>query len=105
TYARLVGAAQKFLSDPRVPAPKASSLRSRLIEPGVIYQYMRTDPVVVREGGDATFAKVFPPEQSPAGPFTPFSVNGKEVPWKPMLISDPKGLQSLDMPDNSIVYL
>ena len=105
TYARLVGAAQKFLNDPRVPAPSASTLRSKLIEPGVIFRYLRTDPIVVPETGEATFAKVLPPEQSPAGPFVPFSSSGKEIPWKPLLVSDPKGMQVLDMPDNSIMYL
>src|SRR5205814_7990653 len=85
TYARLVGAAQKFIADPRVPAPKAMALRSKLLEPGVITQYTKTDPIPVPAGGDATFTAVLPPEAAPGGPFTAFSVNGKEIPWKPLI--------------------
>ena len=107
TYARVVGAAQKFISDPRVPAEKATSLRSKLMEPGVIYQYMMTEPIPVPEGGDAPYLKVFAPEQSNGGGTAPapFSVDGKEVKWKPLTVNDPKGMQALEMPPNSVVYL
>ena len=44
-----------------------TSLRSKLMEPGVIYQYQVTDPIPVAEGGDQTYLKAFPPEQSPTG--------------------------------------
>ena len=103
-YARVLGAAQKFLNDPRVPAPKASSLRSKLMEPGVIYQFMASDPIVIGSP-DKTFDAKFPPEQSPAGPFTPFSNNGKEVAWKPLLVTQPSGMHELSMPENSVMYL
>src|SRR5439155_15312275 len=65
TYARLVTAAQKFIADPRVPAPKATSLRSKLLESGVISQYMRTDAIPVPAGADNTFDAVFAPEPAP----------------------------------------
>ncbi len=104
TYARLVGAAQKFIADPRVPAPKATALRSKLLEPGVITQYMKTDALPA-PAGKQSFDAVFPPEQSPAGPFGAFSVNGKSIDWKPLTVTDPKGKQALEMPDNSVVYL
>jgi putative membrane-bound dehydrogenase-like protein len=106
TYARVLSAAQKFLADPRVPAAKVSSLRTKLMEPGVIYQYMRTDAIPVADAGKLFDAK-FPPELTPAGiggAFTPFSVNGKEVPWKPITVSEPDGKHPLDMPENSIAY-
>ncbi len=106
-YARLVSAAQKFLGDPRVPTTQASSLRSKLMEPGVIYSYLRTDPLPVPEGPAATYTKVFPPELKPDGPFLPFSdAKGKEITWKKLAVTDPKGMQVLtDMPDNSVEYL
>jgi putative heme-binding domain-containing protein len=104
-YPRLLGAAQKFLSDPRVPTTKASTLRTKLMEPGVIYQYLKSDPIKIPAGGDATFTAVFPPEENPAGPFgTPFSAEGKEIKWSPLVVSDPKGLQTLEMPDSSAQY-
>ncbi len=103
-YARLLGAAQKFLGDPRVPSAKAASLRSRLMEPGVIYSYQRTDAIPV-PSGDKGFAALFPPEATPAGPFVPFSVEGKAVPWKPLLVNDPQGIAPLEMPASSVVYL
>jgi putative heme-binding domain-containing protein len=88
-----------------VPAPKATALRSKLLEPGVITQYMKTDPIPVRPGGEATFTAVFPPEAAPGGPFGSFSVDGKEMPWKPLTVADPGGKQPLEMPENSVVYL
>ena len=90
-----------------MPAEKATSLRSKLMETGVIYQYMMTEPIPVPEGGDAPYLKVFPPEQAAGGGAapTPFSVDGTEVKWKPLTVSDPKGMQALDMPPNSVVYL
>jgi putative membrane-bound dehydrogenase-like protein len=105
SYGKLVSAAQKFISDPRVPGAKATTLRSKLMEPGVVYQYQRTDPIPVPAGGEKTFTTIFPPEQAAAGPFTPFSVGGKEIPWKPLLVNDPQGKQMLGMPGNSVVYL
>lgn len=111
-YARLVGAAQKFLADPRVPTTKAASLRSQLMEPGIIYQYLRSDAIPVPTGGEATFTSIFPPEEAVALPAAnaqtiavPFTANGKKIAWTPMSVSDPKGMQKLDMPDNSVVYL
>src|SRR5205814_10133952 len=88
TYARLVGAAQKFIADPRVPAPKATSLRSKLMEPGVISVYQRSDDIVIGVP-DKTFFAVFAPEQTPAGPFGPFKSTEKTVDRTPLPVADP----------------
>jgi len=110
-YARFVSAAQKYLSDPRVPADKAASMRNKLMEPGVIFQYMRTDPIPVPAGAAATFSTVFPPEEAvtiagatAASLAAPFSANGKKITWSPMSVTDPKGMQVLGMPENSVEY-
>lgn len=103
-YAKLVSAAQKFISDPRVPAMKATSLRSKLMEPGVIYQYMQADPIPVPPGG-SNFSAMFAPDQNAKGPFGPFSVKGKAITWKPIVVTDPQGKQVITAPDNSIIYL
>jgi putative heme-binding domain-containing protein len=110
-YVRLVGAAQKFLNDPRVPAPKAISLRSKLMEPGVIYNYFRTDPIPLPPNLEEPLKKPFPPEEGLAmrgvaantAP-QPFSVNGKEFAWKPITVNDPKGLQPIEMPADQVMY-
>jgi putative membrane-bound dehydrogenase-like protein len=103
-YVRLVGAAQKFLNDPRVPAPKAIALRSKLMEPGVIYNYFRTDPIPLPPNLEEPLKKAFPPEVAAGGPFVPFSVDGKEFSWKPITVSDPKGLQPIEMPADYVMY-
>ncbi len=110
-YARFIGAAQKYLSDPRVPADKAATMRNKLMEPGVIFQYMRSDPIPVPAGAAATFTTVFPPEEAvtiagatAASLSVPFSANGKQITWSPMSVSDPKGMQVLGMPENSVEY-
>jgi putative membrane-bound dehydrogenase-like protein len=103
-YNKLVSAAQKFLSDPRVPTTRASTLLSQLKQPGVIAEYMVTPPLPTKDAASA-YHTAFPPEESPAGPFHPFSVSGKEMTWKPMVVKDPEGKQPLDMPANSVMYL
>src|SRR5206468_3254225 len=111
-YARFVQAATKLLGDPRVPTTQATKLRSQLIEPGIIYRFMRTDAIAIPGGGDAVFTTVFPPEEavastgaSAASVAVPFTANKQPIKWKELSVSDPKGMQKLDMPDNSVVYL
>ena len=111
-YARFVSAAENYLKDPRVPADKAAAMRNKLMEPGVIFDYMRSDPIPVPAGAAATFTTVFPPEEAvtikgatAASLSVPFSANGKTIAWTPLVVTDPKGMQTLGMPDNSVEYL
>jgi putative membrane-bound dehydrogenase-like protein len=104
TYGKVLGAAQKFLDDKRMPVEEASKLRSQLKQTGVIYAYQRTDPIPVADSAK-TFSAVFPPEQSPTGPFAAFSVDGKAYDWKPIEVKDARGVQRLNMPSSSVVYL
>jgi putative heme-binding domain-containing protein len=104
SYEKLVTAAQKFLSDPRVPTTQAGTLLSLLKQPGVFSDYLRTDSLPAKDVASA-FHTAFPPEETPAGPFHPFSVEGKEMGWKPLVVKDPDGKQVLDMVANSVMYL
>lgn len=104
-YVRLVGAAQKFLNDPRVPVPHAIALRSKLMEPGVIYNYLRTEPIALPPNLEEPLKKAFPPEAAAAAAApTPFSMNGKEMTWTPVTVNDPKGLHPIDMPADHVMY-
>jgi hypothetical protein len=49
TYSKLVSAAQKFLADPRVPTTQASTLLSQLKQPGVISEYLATEPIPITD--------------------------------------------------------
>jgi putative membrane-bound dehydrogenase-like protein len=103
-YNKLVTAAQKFLADPRVPTTQASAMLSQLKQPGVISEYLRTESLPAKDAASA-FHTAFPPEETPAGPFHPFSVGGKEIAWTPLVVKDPQGKQPLDMAPNSVMYL
>jgi putative membrane-bound dehydrogenase-like protein len=103
-YVRLVGAAQKFLNDPRIPQPKAISLRAKMMEPGIIYNFLRTDPIPLPPNVEEPLKKAFPPEGSAGASRVPFSVNGKEFSWKPITVNDPKGMYNFDMPADHVAY-
>jgi putative membrane-bound dehydrogenase-like protein len=102
-YARTLAAAQKFIVDKRVPAEESNSLVSKLRQSGVISQFQQTDPI---PGPDAEryFATAFPPEHNAAGPFGPFAVDGKPFDWKPVTVTDPKGLLNLAPPDKTVIF-
>jgi putative membrane-bound dehydrogenase-like protein len=102
-YARTLAAAQKFAADKRVPAEESTALVSKLRQSGVISTFQHTDPIPGPDG-DRNFATRFPPEQSPAGPFGPFTVDGKSYDWKPVTVTDPKGLLHYPPSDKSVIY-
>jgi putative heme-binding domain-containing protein len=103
-YSRLLTAAQKFTADTRVPADRAAELLARLKQPGVIDKFQVAGPIPAADG-PASFGTRAPPEQLPAGPFAPFAVGDKTYQWTPLNITDARGLQPLEMPANSMMYL
>ncbi|MGB7157478.1 MAG: hypothetical protein WBD40_05395 [Tepidisphaeraceae bacterium] len=102
-YARTLAAAQRFAGDKRVPAEESNSLVSKLRQSGVISTFQQTDAIPGPDA-DRNFANPFPPEQNAAGPFAPFTVDGKQYDWKPVTVTDPKGLQPMSSPDKSVIY-
>jgi putative membrane-bound dehydrogenase-like protein len=103
-YARVLAGAQRFAEDKRIPKEQAEQLLSQLKQTGVIAAYRRTGAIAA---GDAkqSFSTVYPPERVPAGPFQPFQIDGKTYDWKPITVTNPQGVQRLEMPANSVVYL
>ncbi len=102
-YARTLAAAQKFAADKRVPAEESAALLSTLRQSGVISTFQQTDPIPGPDA-DRNFATKFPPEQTPAGPFVSFTVDGKSFDWKPVTVTDPKGLHNFAPPDKTVIY-
>ncbi|HEV2296438.1 MAG TPA: HEAT repeat domain-containing protein [Tepidisphaeraceae bacterium] len=102
-YARTLAAAQKFAADKRVPAEQSSALTSQLRQSGVISTFQQTDPIPGPDA-DRNFATKFPPEETPAGPFAAFTVNGQPFDWKPVTLADPNGLHHLAPPDKTVIY-
>jgi putative heme-binding domain-containing protein len=100
----VLAGAQKYAEDKRIPKDQAERLLSQLKQTGVIYAYRRTDAIPAPSAHES-FSVVYPPEQNPAGPFGAFVVDGKSYDWKPINVVDPKGVQRLDMPPASVVYL
>jgi putative heme-binding domain-containing protein len=103
-YGKVLAAAEKFAGDKRIPEADAQKLLVTLKRQGVIYNYMRTDPIPAPSGAES-FTFVCPPEQTPAGPFTTFIVGDNTYTWKPLNVTDPQGIAHLDMPDGSVMYL
>lgn len=103
-YGKLLAAAQKFTADARVPADRASELLARLKQPGVVDTFQMAGPIPAADG-PASFGTRAPPEQQPGGPFAPFIVGDKTYQWTPLSITDARGLQPLEMPANSMIYL
>ncbi len=103
SYGRLMNAAEKFLADSRLPKDQVASLQAQLRQPGIIDQYQRTDAIVAPDG--QAWTAVFPPEEKPGGPFGPFVVKDKTYAWVAQPVSDPRGMQRLEMPGNSVLYL
>jgi putative heme-binding domain-containing protein len=104
TYSKILAAAEKFAADKRIPEDEAQKLLVALKRQGVIYSYMRTDPIHA-PSATQSFTFVCPPEQTPGGPFVPFTMGDTTYTWKPLNITDPQGVISLDMPDSSVEYL
>src|SRR5205814_7986412 len=94
----------KFAQDKRVPSVEAQKLLAQLKQPGVIYSYRRTDPLPT-SGEKESFNTIFPPENTPGGPFSAFSMGGKLYDWKEVSTTDPKGILTMEVPANHDVYL
>ena len=103
-YSKVLAAAELFAADKRIPDADAQKLLVQLKRQGVIYSYLRTDPIPV-PAGQETFSFVGPPEKTPAGPFTTFIDGDTTFTWKPLNITDPQGIADLKMPDSTVEYL
>ncbi len=103
-YNKVLSAAEKFAADKRVPQAEAAKLLVSLKRHGVIYSWMRTDPIPAANG-KKSYAFVCPPEEKPNGPFEKFTVGDKTYDWSSFDITDPQGIGELTMPDQTIVYL
>jgi putative heme-binding domain-containing protein len=103
-YGKMLSAAQGYVSDARIPKDQAAKWIAQLKQSGVILAYRRTDPIPV-PAGKSPFAAMFPPEETPAGPFKPFTVGDSSFDWKPVESKDAKGIVVLEMPANTDEYL
>jgi putative heme-binding domain-containing protein len=104
SYGKVLAAAEKFAADKRIPKEEAEKLLVSLKRHGVIYSYLRTDPIPAPGAADS-FAFVCPPEKEPGGPFSLFTVGDNTYSWKPLNVTDPQGIATLDMPAPSVMYL
>jgi len=102
-YGKVLSAAQKYLTDARIPKDQATRWITSLKRSGVIVQYNHTEPLPIATGKDGLL-EVYPPEQTAGGPFKDFAYGGKTWTWKPITVTDPAGVLEVPMPGNTIEY-